>query len=604
MDIIKHIYKLRRDFVLIGLTGKTGSGCTTVAEMLGKDIKDLRSECRDINSGDWNNISRKNRIVYNYIKEHWHPFETIKGSDVIFFIAMLKEWDVFSKSVCRKDSDSASDDKGTDAAVDDEMRDAIEKLKDKYCKLNELVKNYNKKLKNVGLSDAKIIKAFIVNEIPAFRKELSEALPTVKRRRMSKVLQRWGNNIRVNNSINESGDNNVQDVSPSFLAEKIDAFVHLFRYINENEENKPEDGPCSYIVIDALRNPYEVLYFREKYAGFYLMSVNTEESIRKDNLIKLGYNIDEITEIDREEERKHDLSQSYMKIDIARCIELSDIHLTHDGTPSDNNRKLVNQILTYIALIRHPGLVPPSSEERCMQMAYTAKLNSGCLSRQVGAVVTNDAFSIKAVGWNTAAEGQTPCSLRSLSDLSAKEDESAFSVFEKTNDKFGDAVKKIAGKYANNAEFMKISLPCAYCFKDLYNAVQGVEKNPVHERSLHAEENAFLQLAKYGCSGIQGGKLFTTSSCCERCGKKAYQLGIKTIYYIDDYPGITNSHIIACGSKSPEMKLFNGAIGRAYVNLYDPFLPLKDEIEGLSGVRIKEIIMEENSDKQSKAETE
>ena len=572
--------------------------------MLGKDIKDLRSECRDINSGDWNNISRKNRIVYNYIKEHWHPFETIKGSDVIFFIAMLEEWDVFSKSVCRMDSDSASDDKGKDAAVDDEMRDAIEKLKDKYCKLNELVKNYNKKLKNVGLSDAKIIKAFIVNEIPAFRKELSEALPTVKRRRMSKVLQRWGNNIRVNNSINESGDNNVQDVSPSFLAEKIDAFVHLFRYINENEENKPEDGPCSYIVIDALRNPYEVLYFREKYAGFYLMSVNTEESIRKDNLIKLGYNIDEITEIDREEERKHDLSQSYMKIDIARCIELSDIHLTHDGTPSDNNRKLVNQILTYIALIRHPGLVPPSSEERCMQMAYTAKLNSGCLSRQVGAVVTNDAFSIKAVGWNTAAEGQTPCSLRSLSDLSAKEDESAFSVFEKTNVKFDDAVKKIAGKYANNAEFIKISLPCAYCFKDLYNAVQGVEKNPVHERSLHAEENAFLQLAKYGCSGIQGGKLFTTSSCCERCGKKAYQLGIKTIYYIDDYPGITNSHIIACGSKSPEMKLFNGAIGRAYVNLYDPFLPLKDEIEGLSGVRIKEIIMEENSDKQSKAETE
>ena len=64
MDIIKHIYKLRRDFVLIGLTGKTGSGCTTVADILGKDVKDLRSECRDINSGDWNNISRKNRIVY------------------------------------------------------------------------------------------------------------------------------------------------------------------------------------------------------------------------------------------------------------------------------------------------------------------------------------------------------------------------------------------------------------------------------------------------------------------------------------------------------------------------------------------------------------
>lgn len=604
MDIIKHIYKLRRDFVLIGLTGKTGSGCTTVAEMLGKDIKDLRSECRDINSGDWNNVSRKNRIVYNYIREHWHPFETIKGSDVIFFIAMLEEWDVFSNSICRKDSDSASEDKDSDAAVDEEMKNAIETLKNKYCELHEQVKDYDEKLRNEYFDDAKNIKDFIVNVIPDFRKELSEALPTVKRRRMSKVLQRWGNNIRVNNSIKEPEDTEAKEVSPAFLAEKIDAFVCLFSYINENEENVPEDGPCSYIVIDALRNPYEVLYFREQYASFYLMSVNTEEIIRRDNLIKMGYNIDEIAEIDSEEERKHDLSQSYMKIDIARCIELSDIHLTHDGTPSDNNRGLVNQILTYISLIRHPGLVPPSSEERCMQMAYTAKLNSGCLSRQVGAVVTNEAFSIQAVGWNTAAEGQTPCSLRSLTDLSAMEDESAFSDFEKKNEKFGNAVKNLAGKYADNADFKKISLPCAYCFKDLYNAIQGVEKNPVHERSLHAEENAFLQLSKYGSAGIQGGKLFTTSSCCERCGKKAYQLGIKTIYYIDDYPGITNSHIIACGSKSPEMKLFNGAIGRAYVNLYDPFLPLKDEIEGLSGVIIKDYKLEENSDVKAKAEKE
>lgn len=68
----------------------------------------------------------------------------------------------------------------------------------------------------------------------------------------------------------------------------------------------------------------------------------------------------------------------------------------------------------------HPGLVPPSPIERVMQVAYTAKLNSGCLSRQVGAAVTNEAFSVVSIGWNTVAEGQTPCSLRSLSDLVEK----------------------------------------------------------------------------------------------------------------------------------------------------------------------------------------
>lgn len=131
----------------------------------------------------------------------------------------------------------------------------------------------------------------------------------------------------------------------------------------------------------------------------------------------------------------------------------------------------------------------------------------------------------------------------------------------------------------------------SYCFKDIYTTINADKQkgNQVHTRSLHAEENAFLQLAKYGTQGIKGGKLFTTASCCELCAKKAYQLGIKEIYYIDSYPGISKSHILECGELQPKMILFTGAIGRAYINLYNPFLPLKDEIEVLTGVNVKKI---------------
>ena len=111
----------------------------------------------------------------------------------------------------------------------------------------------------------------------------------------------------------------------------------------------------------------------------------------------------------------------------------------------------------------------------------------------------------------------------------------------------------------------------------------------MHTRSLHAEENAFLQLAKYGTTGIKGGKLFTTASCCELCAKKAYQLGIKEIYYIDSYPGISKQHILESGDNQPQMILFTGAVGRAYINLYNPFVPQKDEIESLTGIKVKEI---------------
>ncbi len=50
--IVDKIYRLRRNFVIIGLTGRTGSGCTTVAETLSKNFKDLKSLYREFNSGE------------------------------------------------------------------------------------------------------------------------------------------------------------------------------------------------------------------------------------------------------------------------------------------------------------------------------------------------------------------------------------------------------------------------------------------------------------------------------------------------------------------------------------------------------------------------
>jgi deoxycytidylate deaminase len=120
----------------------------------------------------------------------------------------------------------------------------------------------------------------------------------------------------------------------------------------------------------------------------------------------------------------------------------------------------------------------------------------------------------------------------------------------------------------------------AFCFKSEYNSYKD-EKNQVHTRSLHAEENAFLQVSKYGLSAIEGGILFTTASPCELCAKKAYQLGISNIIYIDPYPGIALTHILQGGSKKPELTIFSGAIGRAFHKLYSPIVAYKDELNAL-----------------------
>ena len=54
MEVIKQIYKLRQNFILLGLTGRTGSGCSTVAKVLEtENVQDLKSNYRDFNEEDW-----------------------------------------------------------------------------------------------------------------------------------------------------------------------------------------------------------------------------------------------------------------------------------------------------------------------------------------------------------------------------------------------------------------------------------------------------------------------------------------------------------------------------------------------------------------------
>ena len=598
MEVVDQIFKLRKDFIVIGLTGRTGSGCTTVAKIMSTEkASDIKSEYREFNNEKINNNTRKERIVAKFISSNWRPFFSIKASDIIFYYALMEEFDTFVDSLLSKASvPNEKTKKGSDNNPIDSFHKILEPLKPLFEKLHEGIlicdeflesKKYSKIPENDELKDN--VESFcklIFNAIPDFRTKVLKALSQTNKKMLATELQQWGNNIRLYNSITKK--DKAYKKAPSCLAHKINQIIKMLR-----ELDKRMDRP-TLIVIDALRNPFEVLYFRERYSAFYLMSVNTTEKVRMEKLFQKGYRLNEVQELDNGEKEKKNLSRGFQEIDIDKCIELSDIHLTHDGTADDKNRDLISQIFRYIALILHPGLIPPSPYERIMQIAYTSKLNSGCLSRQVGAAVTNDYFSVMSVGWNTSAEGQTPCTLRSLYDLYAKEDEDAYSTYEKEDEEFTKYIKDLKYAYDQvpDKDNRLSGLSVSFCFKDIHNQVREKQLyNQVHTRSLHAEENAFLQLAKYGSVGVKGGKLFTTASCCELCAKKAYQLGIKEIYYIDAYPGISQRHILESGPKDnrPEMKLFSGAIGRAYINLYNPLLPLKDEIEERTNVKVKEI---------------
>lgn len=101
------------------------------------------------------------------------------------------------------------------------------------------------------------------------------------------------------------------------------------------------------------------------------------------------------------------------------CIENADIFVTRNFEEDDYqyDHQLIRLLGRIATLILHPGLLTPTKIERCMQIAMTAKLNSGCLSRQVGAVVTDRDYNILSLGWNDAPCGAESCLRRNFFDL-------------------------------------------------------------------------------------------------------------------------------------------------------------------------------------------
>lgn len=559
------LFQQRGDFIIIGLTGRTGAGCTTVKEILCNDFDSIMPPI-PLAENSKNLEELKYDIIYNYASLHWQPFKSIKISHVITSIMTSFSFQRFIDFIQNYNLTLTNDE--------------VSLLKDNFQNCMEFS---NTLLSGEdGLNSVNSALDFYLHHVPVLTDILKSIL---SRKRVPVVLsssqdivdmdgftflyQEIGKNLRATGSPYSASPFSSRNIF--CLAKRTDDIINLLR----KKKELTGDQSGVRIVLDSIRNPYEALYFKDRYSSFYLLSINVDENTRTSRLLKKNYTSAEVSAMDSRENPNKDIPEEMFYVQsIGGSIEISDIYINNEGSISE----LIKQLLKYISLILHPGLVAPTHVERTMQIAVNAKINSGCISRQVGAVVTDDDFNIKAVGWNSAPSGQIPCSLRDIRKLFSEKanDNFTFSTYELTNENFATHSKKfMAGKESH----LK-GRPFTYCFKDLYNDMNH-GKNQVHTRSLHAEENAFLQISKSGGQGLQGGKLFTTASPCELCAKKAYQIGIKEIYYIDPYPGISMEHILSCGSNPPKTILFTGAIGRAYTQLYTPLLPMKDEISML-----------------------
>ncbi|MCC5457265.1 deoxycytidylate deaminase [Klebsiella variicola] len=577
VNAIKELFLENNEFILLGLTGRTGSGCSTAAKILSSETPNFPS-LESLGSFYSEMDGIRYNVLKQYTEEHWKAFNLIKVSDLISAYILLLSKDMLAEFIYQY-SGKTNESRVEKYKILSKLDKAIFK-EDRKSRLLKTLTKFIDHSKDFTLATEDFSKtSSLLNFLKGVTTTIKNELDSIQQGLYISTYQAAGNSIRRLGKIEVNyEDKPFEPISVFHLPETLNKFIKGIK-----KENKGK----AYVVIDALRNPYEVKFFKDRYSAFHLVSINAPDENRRDYLNSYKFSGESIDEIDERESGKvfnqtnirNDKISYFTSINISRCIEVSDIHIYNPKKHDDDSDILRAQLAWYVSLMLHPGLVSPTSMERVMQLAYSAKLNSGCISRQVGAVVTDINNSIKSVGWNDVAKGQISCALRTVRGVLTNHDNDTYSDYELNNESFRKQMEIIRVKLDERQESLK-GMTVPYCFKDIKNNLDS-KGNQVHTRSLHAEENAFLQLSKYGSVGIEGGRLYTTASPCELCAKKAYQLGIKEIIYIDPYPGIAQEHILNIGKEKPTLTQFRGAIGRTYHRLYEQVLPLKDEYDYL-----------------------
>ena len=356
----------RNSLIILGLTGRTGSGCTTVSKILKRktfaDLDVHQPKSYDYNSRD----ERKYEVIYRYMAEpgNWGPFTVIEGRGVIFSYILGAGKSALEQYLLQFKNISETNDIRISSY--DELKEIVNSL-DYMFKYSELCNLSTDASLNEILSSNEKVEAyyqFYLETLPAFKREFYNAISdhTCHREYVDKfsqtkfekyhlytyLMQEIGNNIRSSGNpyVGSYTQANFHDV-----AKRIDAIIQIVQ-----RHNQLAGIIQTRICIDAIRNPYEAYYFKDKYSGFYLISVNTEDETRKKRLIALDG--EEFISMDETENLAHSkhIYDIFFHQNLQECLSNSDIHLYNPNSKDNKYDFLTEQILKYIALILHPGL--------------------------------------------------------------------------------------------------------------------------------------------------------------------------------------------------------------------------------------------------------
>lgn len=340
----------------------------------------------------------------------------------------------------------------------------------------------------------------------------------------------------------QNAGNKLRERKSSYLAdraiEKINAIRRQEKGVLEqdNAPDIPLQKRMAYIV-DSLKNPEEVKRFRQIYGDlFWHITVFAPDEVREKRLVGLAFEETAVRYIMKRDEQEGEKSGQQ----VSKTAHLADYFIRNHTNLLDGIKPAVRRFLDTIFGTR---LYTPTLDETGMMKAASAAVRSACMSRQVGAAIYNAEDELIGVGCNDVPK---PFGGLYSSDLPDEEDKRCYRWGGKQcHNDIGkqDLAQKIA------RSVFDIGLG-EIRFSEVYSKVTASDSKNLIEfsRSVHAEMEAIVSVARSGKGSTVGSTLYTTTFPCHSCARHIVAAGVARVVFIEPY------------SKSLALDLHNDAI--------------------------------------------
>jgi deoxycytidylate deaminase len=440
---------------------------------------------------------------------------------------------------------------------------------------DEVIESLKNILSKVYKYDVEVIK--LSNYIEQYRTKEIEFIP--KTTEAYSVLR---DKIEQGNEIRRVYDNK------SILVELAIQDIHVSR-LKDGKKVGEEGIPAitdlktrrKCYIFNSIKNKEELLLLRRIYTdNYYQFSIFSPLDERKKNLFTKALSQPEIDEIvDIDEYDNNEFGQN-----VRGTFTDGDFFLRVSNENIDN---LNEKIERYLHLIFESKIITPTINETAMYSAKSASGNSACLSRQVGASITDNLGNLISTGWNDVPKFGG--NLYREGDLI---DDRCYNKGYCSNDEHKNSLVDSIIKSLNSDEDIRKLLsdeegyPVIEITEKIKKTLRGSKIKDLIEfsRSVHAEMHAIISGSQLSGSKMIDGKLFCTTYPCHNCARHIIVAGIKEVYYIEPYvkslcltlheDAITEDE--NCNEKV-RILIFDGVAPRKYLTFFTNFAERKKD---------------------------